>query len=196
MINCCKPDAAEGAANDFEELLQRCQTGCTEAQSELVEYVHQDFYLIARRLCAGKPYAQSLHATRLVNEAFLRLFKRRVFQRAPSARFLFAAAGKTMRNVIADYVREKKSMKRSPVGGKVMLERVVDQLQSQSFSFDDLNEALEALEKQAARRAEIVHMRYFLGMTVKETADALCVSESTVEKEWRQARVWLYQRLH
>ncbi len=100
-----------------------------------------------------------------------------------------------MRNVIADHLRNKRARKRRGTGRRVLLEQLLEQLAEQPFEFGELNEAIERLESTSPRRASIVNMRFFLAMTIKETADALGVSTATVEKEWREARAWLFKQL-
>jgi len=131
----------------------------------------------------------------LLNETFLRLLRSGVFQNSPNKRYLFAAAARTMRNVIADHLRNKRARKRRGTGRRVLLEQLLEQLAEQPFEFGELNEAIERLESTSPRRASIVNMRFFLAMTIKETADALGVSTATVEKEWREARAWLFKQL-
>ena len=186
---------AEPSLVDFDELVVRSQMGCADSRNRLASFLHEEFYAIARRLCGGQSFARSLHATNLVNETFLRLIKSGVFQQPQSRRFLFAAAGHTMRQVIADYFRRNGTQKRRSGGQRVYLDQVLEQLHEQPFDFEALNGALADLESQFPRQAEVVQMRFFLGMTIPEIAEKLDVSPSTVESDWRRARVWLYRQL-
>ena len=192
----CSSSDAVAAPRYLQRLLDRSRQGCQEAQSEIAELVHPDFYRIATRLCSGQAFSNSLHATHLVNETFLRLFEQGVFRKSPSTRYLFVAAGRTMRNVIADYLRQRRPLKRGYQQSRIPLERVIDDLLAQPFPMEELNEALDELARISPRRAEIVYMRFFFRMTVSEAAQFLKVSQSTVEKEWRAARVWLFERLN
>ncbi len=181
----------------FDGLIGKCIAGCPDAPTELADLVHEDFYAIAKRLCTGKQFAHSLHATCLMNEACLRLVKAGVFQNPRSRRFLFAAAGRTMKNVVVDYLRNKNAKKRiSDFQSDVYLEQLVCQLAASKRKFEDLHEAIERLETHSPRGADVIHMRFFLGMKLDEIAETLEVSKSTVEDAWRKARVWLYTQLN
>lgn len=179
----------------FEDLAQRCRSGCQESKNELASYLHREFYEIACRLCGGHSFERSLHATQLLNEAFLRMLKTGVFADPKSRRFMFSVAGKTMRNVIADYFRSKRSTKRNSGGRRVYLGQLLDQLESSAFDFHELDSAMCDLEVLAPRQAEVVNMRFFFGMTMSEIAVQLQVSLSAVESDWRKARAWLFKEL-
>ena len=179
----------------FDRLLTRCNEGCPKAHNELSRLVHADFYRIAKRLVSGHRFQNSMHATNLVNETFLRMLKGGVFQKSENSDYLFGTAARIMRHVIADYLRRNKAAKRSPSGSRIYLDRLIDKLGHEDFKFENLNEALNMLENTWPRQAEIVNMRFFFGMTVPEIAVALGVSESTVEKDWQKARCWLFKQL-
>lgn len=185
----------DNLGHEFDRLVHECQQGCAASVSSLVDHVHDDLYLIARRLCGGCVFENSLHATNLLNETFLRLLKSGVFRQLDSKDHLYATAATTMRSVIADYLRRRRAEKRPTSRPRCHLEDVVDQLSSQPFQFDELNRAIQKLEKKNARQGQVVNMRFFLGMSIAETAQALRVSESTVEKDWRKARVILFKEL-
>ena len=182
-------------SSGFSSLIKRCQSGCENARSELAEHIHEDLYRIAKRLCSGQMYESSMHATNLMNEAFLRMLKAGMFRKTGTAEHLLSAAAKTMRCVLADYLRSRNSLKRSPNGKRVYLDQIIDQLAAQPFRFEALNDALDRLESLDSRQARIVNFRFFLGMTVEETANVIGVSTSTVEKDWKQARLWLFEQL-
>ncbi|MEZ6094470.1 MAG: ECF-type sigma factor [Pirellulaceae bacterium] len=190
------PLPVDASARWFDELVLRCQRGCKVAEATLADQVHDDFYRIAVRLCGGHLFENSMHATQLVNEAFLRLLKAGVFRKVHSQAHLFAFAGRTMRNVIADYFRRRQAEKRPTSRTRCYLDEIVDQLATQPFEYHDLNTALDRLEEMDPRQAQIVNMRFFLGMTVPETARALEISPSTVEKEWKKARITLFEMLN
>lgn len=190
-----KGENAEQSSRLFDRLVARCQQGCEDSKEELAGHVHDDFYRIARRLCGGNQFENSMHATNLLNETFLRLLKAGTFRKMNSKEHLYASAAKTMRCVIADYLRKRCAEKRPTSRSRSYLEDVIAQLQTQDFCFEELNEALQNLEATNPRQAKIVNMRFFLGMSIAETSEALAVSVSTVEKEWRQARIMLFKAL-
>ena len=195
MVSTALFDSPSCNSSSFSTLIERCQSGCENARSELAEHVHEDLYKIAQRLCRGKTYESSMHATSLMNEAFLRMLKAGMFKKTGSIEHLSFVAAKTMRCVLADYLRSRMALKRSPVGNRVYLDQIVDQLAQQPFKFEALNDALDRLEATNPRQSRIVNFRFFLAMTVQETAEVLNISTSTVEKEWKQARLWLFEQL-
>jgi len=200
MITCfnASPPPAESLTESrllFERIAHGCRTGCRESRNELASYLHSEFYEIARRLCGGQSFEKSLHATLLLNETFLRLLKTGVFADPKSRRFMFGVAGKTMRNVIADYFRNKRATKRNSGGQRLYLDQLLDQLESSDFEFHELDAAMGELEVLAPRQAEIVNMRFFFGMTMPEISERLQISLSTVEADWRRARAWLFREL-
>ncbi len=181
---------------DFENLISKCRIGCADSRNRIVELIQPEIYQIAQRLTCNQRFANSLHATVLVNETFIRLLKSGLFHDPRSRGYFFAAAGQAMRNVIADYFRNKQASKRSPDGKRVFLDDVIDQLETQQVEFAELDKALSLLESKAPRQAHVVQMRFFLGMSVAEIARQLSVSVSTVESDWRRARAWLYKELN
>ena len=123
------------------------------------------------------------------------MLKAGIFKRSASTDHLYSIAAKTMRCVLADYLRSRNAIKRNPAGNRVYLDEIIDQLASQPFKFEALNDALDRLESFHPRQAMVVNYRFFLGMTVSETAELLTVSISTVENDWKQARRWLFEQL-
>ena len=189
------PPPPTASMTGLDDLIARCFDGCSESPSRLADFVHEDFYEIAERLC-GNRFNGSMHATNLLNETFMRLIKSGVFHNPISRAFLFSSASRTMRNVIADYLRKKSAAKRDHQhGGAAYLDRLIARLSRSPRKFEDLHEALVQLEKSFPRKAEVVNMRYFFAMTTDEIAKQLNVSVSTVESDWRTARVWLFRQL-
>lgn len=179
----------------FELLIRRCREGCVESQNQLAELISEQFYAFAHRLCGRQPFTQSLNASNLLNETFLRLVKAGVFREPKSRNHILGTAAKTMRHVVIDYLRSKHSIKRSPPGQRVYLDHVLEQLQSETYDHEDLNEALDLLESLYPLQAEIVHLRFFFGMTMEEIAEKCETSVPQIKTEWRKARAWLYKQL-
>jgi RNA polymerase sigma-70 factor (ECF subfamily) len=143
---------------------------------------------------AGEGPGHSLQATALVNEAYLRLIEARGINWQNRAHFL-AMAARLMRRVLVDFARSKGSQKRG--GGAVRLTLVDDVVLSPEPGRDvvALDDALEALAKVDERKSRVIEMRFFGGLSVKETAEALQVSPDTVMRDWKLARAWLLREL-
>ncbi len=155
-------------------------------------------YTELRRLAAaytGKlPPGQTLQPTALVHEAYLKLVR----DHDPGwqgRRHFFGAAAQAMRNILVDQARRKASHKHGGAGHRVELAEGMAVIAPPADDVLALDEAIEQLEKQDARLAEVVRLRYYAGLSVEETAAVLGVSESTLKRDWRFARAWLARRM-
>jgi RNA polymerase sigma factor (TIGR02999 family) len=142
---------------------------------------------------AGEDAGHSLQATALVNEAYLRLVEGRSVNWQNRAHFL-AVAARLMRRILVDFARAKRYQKR---GGGAMQVTLVDDVALSEPGRDlvALDDALEALAKHDERKSRVIEMRFFGGLSVKETAEALHVSPETVMRDWKMARAWLLREL-
>jgi RNA polymerase sigma factor (TIGR02999 family) len=182
--------------NEHEELSETTRliaaaaAGDLRAKDELASLVYDELRRTAERLMRREPN-QTLQATALVNEAILRLFADGNFVQAPDRAYFFAAAGQAMKRILVEAARRRKSLKRGGENRRQPLDDVLDQYERQSLDVSDLSEALSSLEAVNPRQSNITHLRWFLGMSVKEVAELLGISESTVEQDWRSARAFL-----
>ena len=158
-------------------LLLAWRGGDEAALEQLVPLVHEELRRIARGCMRGERTGHSLQATALVNEAYLRLIGAQQVDWQNRVHFL-AVSARLMRRILVDFARSKKYQKRG--GG------------AQAVTLD---EALDALAKMDERKAKVVEMRFFGGLTVEETATALGVSPDTVMRDWRLAKAWLLREL-
>ena len=161
---------------------------------ELLGAVYAELREVARLRLAGQPAGQTLTATALVHEVWLRMKGSGSMHWHSRSQF-FAAAGTLMRNILVDRAREKAAQKR---GGDRKRSPVTPRQLSAPLPSDDLqavHEALAELERDDPRAARLVALRFFAGMTIEEAAQALDVSQRTARSDWTFARVWLYQRL-
>jgi RNA polymerase sigma factor (TIGR02999 family) len=142
---------------------------------------------------AREDAGHSLQATALVNEAYLRLVEGRSVNWQNRAHFL-AVAARLMRRILVDFARAKRYQKR---GGGAMQVTLVDNVALSEPGRDlvALDDALEALAKHDERKSQVIEMRFFGGLSVKETAEALHVSPETVMRDWKMARAWLLREL-
>ncbi len=176
------------------ELLHQAYQGREGALDEVMEIVYDDLRRVAanhmRARYGGNLAGVTLQPTALVNEAFLRLVKQR--KQYDSRGHFFAIATRVMLRVLMDYDRRRGAVKRGGDRLRVSLSGVARRVgQEPSAEIGAFVEALERLEKLDARTAEVVKLQMLWGLTVPETAEAMDVSVSTVEREWRFARRWL-----
>ena len=161
-----------------------------DPQAELETIYHALRALARQRLQRENP-GHTLQPTALVHEAYLRLVgEEREYQ---DRTHFFASLGRAMRNVLVDHARRKKAQKRS--GDPNDLVRELGEMFAAPEHVLDVHELVEQLEQEDATKGAIVNLRYFVGMTVRETADALDIPVARVEKEWRYIRTWLRSRL-
>lgn len=193
-------DASDRSAV-VQELLERASTGDREAFDRLIPLVHDELRAVAhhqRRRWLGD---QTLGTTVLVNEAYLRLVTRDDARWKSRSHFL-AVASKAMRRILIDYARERSAVKRGGLWSRVTLENVGEVHASlaalslgQAETLVLLDTCLAELERESPRHARIVECRFFAGMTIRETADALGLSPATVKRGWSLARAWLHRAM-
>jgi RNA polymerase sigma factor (TIGR02999 family) len=179
--------ARESAMSDITLLLEAIRHGKTGAAGDLLALVYAELRQIARAKMAREQPGQTLQPTALVHEAWLRLGEVDFENRA----HFFAAAAEAMRRILVDVARRKRSARR---GSGEIAEDIAD-LQIAAPSPDDellaVHEALEALALHDPQKAELVKLRYFVGMSIAEAASALGISERTAKRNWTYSRAWL-----
>ena len=143
---------------------------------------------------AGERQSHSLQATALINEAYLRLVNARDVAWQDRAHFL-AVAARVMRRILVDHARSRNYQKRGGAAARVTLDEALVVGTGPDQDFVALDEALEALAAVDARKSQVVEMRFFGGLTLEETAEALQVSRDTVKRDWRIAKLWLLREL-
>jgi RNA polymerase sigma factor (TIGR02999 family) len=142
----------------------------------------------------GERPGHTLQASALVNEAYLRLIDVRQIQ-WQNRRHFFAMAARVMRRVLVEMARARRSQKRGGSAGRVSLDEALLVTQDPSHDLVALDEALQTLAAVDARKSQVVEMRFFGGLSVEETAEALQVSPDTVMRDWRLAKVWLMREI-
>jgi RNA polymerase sigma-70 factor, ECF subfamily len=143
---------------------------------------------------AGERAGHSLQATALVNEAYLRLIDAQGVAWKDRAHFL-AVAARMMRRILVDHARSRQSHKRGRGAMHVTLDEALVIGSEPDHDFVALDEALTALAQLDSRKSKVVEMRFFGGLTLEETADALHVSRDTVKRDWTVAKLWLLREL-
>ena len=169
-------------------------TNETQAAAELLPAVYAELRRLAAALTGQLPPGQTLTPTALVHEAYLKLVR----DKDPGwegRRHFFGAAAKAMREILVDQARRKASIKRGGGGQRIDLTEGLALIQPPADDVEALDEAIQQLEVEEPRLAEIVRLRYYTGLSVEETASVIGLSVSTVTREWRFARAWLAGRL-
>jgi RNA polymerase sigma factor (TIGR02999 family) len=163
------------------------------ARDALIPIVYGELRRLAHHYMQGERAGHTLQTTALVNEAYLRLADLDRMQWRDRAHF-FAMAATLMRRILVDHARDRARDKR---GGRVVLTSIDDKQIASASNVDviALDEALDRLAAIDAQQARIVELRFFGGLTIEETAEALEVSPATVKREWTWVKAWLHQQL-
>jgi RNA polymerase sigma factor (TIGR02999 family) len=177
---------------DVTRILSAIEGGDPQAADQLLPLVYEELRKLAAQKMAQEKPGQTLQATALVHEAYVRLVDAEKVQQWDSRRHFFAAAAEAMRRILIERARQKRSLKHGGHHERVDLE--IAQLAVLPMACDDLlglDEALLKLETVDQRKADLVKLRFFAGLTTAQAAEALGVSVSTAENDWTYARCWL-----
>ena len=178
----------------ISRILSQIQSGDPSAAEQLLPLVYEELRKLAgARLAQEKP-GQTLEATALVHEAYLRLVGDEPTPWDSRGHF-FAAAAEAMRRILIDRARQKRRPKHGGQRRRVNLDEVSASTEQPADDLLALDEALEALTAVAPRKGELVKLRFYAGLTIPEAAAALGISEATAQRDWTYARTWLYCRL-
>jgi RNA polymerase sigma factor (TIGR02999 family) len=178
--------------NDVTRILSAIERGEPQASDQLLPLVYDELRrLAARRLAREKP-GQTLQATALVHEAYLRLVDSDVIRRWDSRGHFFAAAAEAMRRILVEQARRKGRQKHG--GGRRREALELDEFDASGPPEEllALDEALEQFARHDPVKARLVELRYFAGLTLAQAAEYLGISPSTADRAWRYARAWLY----
>jgi RNA polymerase sigma factor (TIGR02999 family) len=180
---------------DVTQILSRIESGDPIASEQLLPLVYEELRKLASAKLASEKPGQTLQATALVHEAFIRLVDADKVQHWESRGHFFAAAAEAMRRILVESARRKNSAKR---GGGLVRHSLDEANVAASDDFDELlavNDALDKLREADPLSAEIVKLRYFAGLTMNETAEALGISPRTAHYSWAYARTWLRREM-
>ncbi len=175
-------------------LLEAVDEGNTSAAQRLLPLVYEELRRLAASRMAKERGVQTLQPTALVHEAYLRLVEDTQAEWQNRGHY-FAAASEMMRRILVDRAREKAAKKRGGHFTRVDLEEVQLAIETRPDILCAVNEAIDELSRIAPEKAELVKLRFFVGMTNQEAAKALDVSLVTAKRYWSYARAWLFQRL-
>jgi RNA polymerase sigma factor (TIGR02999 family) len=181
--------------NDVTAVLSAIEQGDPQAAVQLLPLVYDELRKLAAQKLAQEKPGQTLQATALVHEAYLRLVHTEKVQRWESRGHFFAAAAEAMRRILVDNARRKGGAKRGR--GRPRLDLDLDELATPERADElvALDEALDQLTSEDPHTAELVKLRFFAGMTVKQAAEVLGISPRTADLRWAYARAWLFERL-
>jgi RNA polymerase sigma factor (TIGR02999 family) len=181
--------------HDVTRMLEAWRDGDNRAADALFGVVYDDLRRLARRQLGRLNPGQSLNATALVHETYMRFAERSAPDALNRVHFL-ALAARAMRYLVIDHIRRRQTRKRDG-GARVPLETgLPDASETSPVDLIAMDQALSRLEALDARQARIVDMRFFAGLELSEIATALGVSERTVKREWQKARAFLHAVLH
>jgi RNA polymerase sigma factor (TIGR02999 family) len=173
------------------QLLEAAAAGDPKAAADLLPLVYDELRrLAAQRLAAEKP-GQTLQATALVHEAYLRLVGSGSDQDWNSRGHFFAAAAEAMRRILVEQARRKQSLKAGGGRRRLDLADVEPAVGAPDLDLLALDGALQQLARKDPRKAELVKLRFFAGLTVRQAAQALGIAPSTADEDWAYARSWL-----
>jgi RNA polymerase sigma factor (TIGR02999 family) len=182
------------AQGEVTRLLRSITDRDARAAERLMPVVYDELRRMAQAYLGGEAPGHTLSATALVHEAYMRLAGRADTLPAERAEF-FAVAAQAMRRILVDHARAKKSQKRGGSGGRVPLDDAVAWFEERALDLPDLDRALVDLAAHDPRKARLVELRFFAGMSVTQAAEALGMPVRTAERDWTLARAWLRRAL-
>ena len=183
------------STHEITQLLVAWNQGDQAALEALSPLINQELHRLAKRYMVGERAGHILQTTALVNEAFIRLVDWRSVEWQNRAHF-FGLAAQIMRRILVDFARTRKREKRGGDQIKISLSAAARVPADRSPDLVALDDALRTLEKLDPRQARVVELRFFAGLTLEETAEALGVSLSTVRRDWSVAAALLYRDLN
>ena len=186
---------SSASPSDITALLLAWAEGEDQALSELTPRLYQELRGMAHGYMGRERPQHTLQTTALVNEAYLRLIDSRKVRWQNRAHFL-ALAAQLMRRILVDYARSRRALKRGAAPKQVTLDEGLAVSPANSEDYVAIDEALCALAKVDPRKSQVIELRFFGGLSVKETAEVLEVSPDTVMRDWRLARVWIHRHLN
>jgi RNA polymerase sigma factor (TIGR02999 family) len=181
--------------NNLTGILAAIEHGDAHAAEQLLPLVYDELRKLAAQRLAQEKAGQTLQATALVHEAYIRLVDVERVQRWNSRGHFFAAAAEAMRRILVDVARRNRADKRGGTFRRVELPELPNNPDDNQLDLVELDEALKKLEDDHPEMAQVVKLRFFAGCTLEQAAEMLGVSRATAQRHWAYARAWLFGRI-
>lgn len=178
--------------SDVTRILQSIEKGDARAAHNLLPLVYDELRQLAAQRMAHQPAGHTLQATALVHEAYLRLVGAKN-QKWQNSRHFFATAAEAMRQILVDSARKKMRLKRGAGECRVDLEEVHLAIDTDPEQLLTINEALEQFAREDPEKAQLVELRFFAGLNLKQAADTMEISLATAKRYWAFSRAWLFR---
>jgi RNA polymerase sigma-70 factor, ECF subfamily len=185
---------SESDTQEVTELLQKWSNGDAEALEALTPVIYSELHRIAKRYMSREREGHTLQTTALVNEAYMRLIDWKTAKWENRAHF-FGVSAQLMRRILVDFARKRPKISHDESAKKVSLEEAFTVTTEKTADLVALDEALYELAKFDERKARIVELKFFGGLSVEETAEVIKIAPITVMREWQKAKAWLYREL-
>jgi RNA polymerase sigma factor (TIGR02999 family) len=180
---------------DVTQILCQIETGDPSASEQLLPLVYEELRSLAAAKLANENLVQTLQATALVHEAYIRLVDVEKAQHWDSRGHFFAAAAESMRRILIERARKRAVRQRHGLGRRIDLDNDAASF-SRAFDLLEFNEALTELEEHDAQAAELVKLRFFAGLAHQEAAESMGITRRVADRIWRVARAWLSRRMN
>jgi RNA polymerase sigma factor (TIGR02999 family) len=180
---------------DVTILLNAMEQGDARAADKLLPLIYDELRRLAKQKLSQEQPGQTLQPTALLHEAYLRLVGKEVGAHWDNSGHFFAAAAEAMRRILVENARRKKRLKRGGDRQRIDLDQVQAVSDEPVEDLVSLSEALELLAAEDSKKAELVKLRFFAGLSVEDAARCLKISRATADRWWTYARAWLYDRL-
>jgi len=181
--------------NEVTRILSAIEQGDSHAAEQLLPLVYDELRLLAAYRLAHEQPGQTLQATALVHEAYLRLIGAEQVQHWDSRRHFFAAVAEAMRRILLDRARDKRRLKRGGNWRRLSLDEIDLSIAEPPDDLPALDEALQKFAQEDQLCAELVTLRFFAGLTLDEAAATLGIARRTADRYWAFARSWLYDEM-
>jgi RNA polymerase sigma factor (TIGR02999 family) len=182
------------AQHDVTQLLHEWSEGNQQALAELLPIIYDELRRLAHLYLRREMSEHTLQTTALVHEAYMKLVNQKSVNWQNRSHF-FGIAAQAMRRILIDNARRRTAAKRAP-GEAITFDEAHLGSQKEDERLIALDEALQELEEIDPQQSRIIELRYFGGLTIEETAEALSLSPATIKREWTTARAWLYRKLN
>lgn len=181
--------------SDVTSILSQIESGDPSAAEQLLPLVYEELRVLARAMLSHEKPGQTLQATALVHDAYLRLVDVEKAQHWDSCGHFFSAAAEAMRRILLNRARDRNRLKRGNGGRRIDLDGIEVALNTPDEDLLEMDEAIEALAVEDQACANLVKLRFFAGLTLKEAAESLGLSRRTADRQWAYSRAWLVARL-